>query len=439
MKLMRLPALEGNRRMVVAGGLLWLLAMSATLVETDAYRYAAVALMISALLMPPLGIERKADWLVWLCVGWAVYVVARFLAVFAMTATHDVGSSEFLYVFPAFFPLLGLALWRYRAYIEWVLAVFFAIALVALLVTTQYGVVISGERASPLVHKNPIHGAAGAGLVMIGAFYWFMYYFEGGLWRSPLSKFAAIAAPLIFALCLFDIYGAKSKGVWLAMSFVLPFLCLSVLFYMKRKTGMTLAAIVVALIVFGSYIVRDNLWHTAGPTIVASSSLADNELVGGRIDRLLDQTIRSDETPLAMKERLKLWSNAMEIIEQAPVLGAGNSWLRLWEKTRYSDVGYDLIHNGYLEIAIRHGLLGLAVCAVILCAFLYRSYRAFKRSLISKSAFFCYVAMIGFFLIALLSNSDNRLAIGESFFLMIGAVAFYCTEQLARHTPRPAA
>ncbi|MGV8938495.1 MAG: O-antigen ligase family protein [Allorhizobium sp.] len=435
MTLTRLPALEGNRPMVLFGGLLWLLAMSATLVETDAYRYAAIALVMSALLMPPVGIKRSADWLTWLCVGWAVYVGVRFLVIYAMTATHDRGSSEFLYIFPAFFPLLGLALWRYRANIEGALAVFFAVALLALLLTTQYGVVISGERASPLVHKNPIHGAAGAGLVMIGAFYWFMFYFERGLWRTQLSKFATISAPLIFALCVFNVYGAKSKGVWLAMSMVLPFMCLSVLFYMNRKTGMTLTALVAAVIMFGCYNVRDNLWQTAGPTIEASSSIATNEIVGGRVESLLDQTIRSDETPIAMKERLKLWSNAMEIIEQAPVFGVGNSWLRLWEKTRYSDVGYDLIHNGYLEIVIRHGLFGLLVCAVILCALVYRSYKALSHALISKSAFFCYLAMIAFFLIALLSNSDNRLAIGESFFLMIGAVAFYCTERLARDMP----
>jgi len=427
----KLRPLESDRRLVILGGLFWLAAISAPLVESDAYRYVTVALIVGMFLTrPPELDDLKHDWLSWLCMGWGVYAIGRFVATYLLTPAHDAGSSELLYAFPLLFPLLGLALWLYRAHIERVLAVFFVIALALLLVTTQYATVLSGDRASPLVHNNPIHGAVGAGMVMIGAFYWFMYYLEKGFWQTRLSRLAATTAPVIFALCLFNIYGAKSKGVWLALSFALPFLCFSLPFYINRKIGLTLAGAIGALVALAAYMVRGNLWQTAGPTITASSGMVNHDLAGTELRALLSQTIASPDTPISMMERLKLWSNALEVFSAAPVLGSGNSWLRLWHETRYGDIGYDLLHNGYFEIVIRHGLLGLGVLAVILGAFIHRVYRAYAERLISKSAFLCYVATIGYLMVTLLSNSNNRLAIGESFFLMIGAVAFYCSESL---------
>ncbi|MHB0954011.1 MAG: O-antigen ligase family protein [Allorhizobium sp.] len=434
MKIIKIPDVESDWRLAVSGGVLWLLAISAPLVESDAYRYAVLALAVGALLTSSVVHHRKPDWLAWLCIGWAVYVAGRFLGIYLFTATHDRGSSEFLYIFPVFFPVLGLALWLYRAHVEPVLAVFFAVALLLLLVTTQYGLVIAGERASPLFHNNPIHGSIGSGMVMIGAFYWFMYYAEKGHLRSWLSRWAMVAAPLVIALCLFNIYGAKSKGVWLAVSFAVPFMCLSVLLYMNRKVGLIFAAIVAAAIIFAVYSVKDNLWQTAGPTITAFSAMLDHDLSGDYINNVLTDTIQSEATPPSMNQRLRLWSNALEVVTSAPVFGAGSSWLRLWQTTRYPDVGYDLLHNGYLEVAVRFGLFGLTIFAVMLAVFLHRAHKAYALGLISKSAFLCYVALIGFFLVTLLSNSNNRLAIGESFFLMVGAVAFYCTERLSRHS-----
>lgn len=217
------------------------------------------------------------------------------------------------------------------------------------------------------------------------------------------------------------------------MSLVVPFMCLSVLFYMNRKVGLVFAAIGAAMLIFAVFCVKDNLWQTAGPTITAFSHMLSHDVGGNYIDSLLTDTILSKDTPTTLNERLRLWSNALEIVKSAPVFGAGNSWLRLWRTTRYSDVGYDLLHNGYLEIAVRHGLFGLTIFAVMLGTFLRRAYKAHVHGLISRSAFLCYVALIGFFMVTLFSNSNNRLAIGESFFLMVGAVAFYCTERLSRH------
>jgi hypothetical protein len=52
--------------------------------------------------------------------------------------------------------------------------------------------------------------------------------------------------------------------------------------------------------------------------------------------------------------------------------------------------------------------------------------RANVIGLISGPAYLCFVFSLAFFLLSLLTNSNNRLAIGESFFLFVGAFGFCC-------------
>jgi hypothetical protein len=55
-----------------------------------------------------------------------------------------------------------------------------------------------------------------------------------------------------------------------------------------------------------------------------------------------------------------------------------------------------------------------------------RVFAAWRAKLISLSALLAYSMVTLFFLGTILSNSNNRLAIGESFFFVFSAVAFAC-------------
>jgi hypothetical protein len=55
-----------------------------------------------------------------------------------------------------------------------------------------------------------------------------------------------------------------------------------------------------------------------------------------------------------------------------------------------------------------------------------RVFAAWRAKLISLSALLAYSMVTLFFLGTILSNSNNRLAIGESFFFAFSAVAFAC-------------
>ena len=87
---------------------------------------------------------------------------------------------------------------------------------------------------------------------------------------------------------------------------------------------------------------------------------------------------------------------------------------------------YTLLHNGYFEMLVRHGLFGIIVFSILAVAMYRRVLVAQREKLISLSALLAYTMVTLFFLGTILSNSNNRLAIGESFFFVFSAVAFAC-------------
>lgn len=423
-----------SRPLALICGVLWIALMSAPLKETDAYRYAALILIAGALVSYARDRTRlPVGWLAWLCIGWGVYAAARFLWVYLTFPGHPVGASGWLYVFPLFFPPLGLALYLFRNHVERTIAAFFALALTMLVATTQFGPVLAGETVKPLIHHNQIHGAVGCGFLVVGAFYWLLHCLGRRAIDARMAYFAMAVAPPVIALALFGIYGAKSKGVWLAMVIVLPLMALSLLAYMSRGRALVTAAALGAIFAVAVFSVHDNLWKIGGPTFLAAENLVWRFFETGDIGNNLAAAISSGKVPNSMNERLRLWSNAWEILSANPFFGAGSLWIEQWKQTAYPDVGYTLIHNGYLEILIRHGLFGMAVFAVILFTFLGLVYRASRDGIIGRSALICYNMMILFYMLTLLSNSNNRLALGESFVLLIAAVAFFCYEVLERN------
>lgn len=417
------------------GGLvivLWLAMISAPVIESDAYRYAAIMLIALVLWFdrPAFRLLRR-DFFAILCLGWGAYALVRFI--FGFTILGEKGSSEWLYAFPLLFPGLGVALYWSRRYILPTVTAFILAAFVALLVSTDFVTALSGERIFPLYHNNPIHAAIGCGFILIVSGYWLWHLWESGL----LAGWPGVVAPVISAgnigLSLFDIYGAKSKGVWLALAFAI--LAISSLSLIHRYSRRVVVMLVAGLLVIGAgiYAVRDNLVEFAGSTATAAFSLS---LDAAREDTMLGamrQAIEAPSTPESMRERLELWYNAIEIIERYPVFGAGNDWLRLWHQTTYANVPYDLLHNGYLEIAVRHGFFGLLALVLSLIICFRRLVAARRLGIISRAAEMGLLVATLYFLVTLATNSNNRLALGESFF-MVAAAAVIAASIAIRNT-----
>lgn len=414
-----------NRIAAALPVVLWLAFMSAVVVESDVYRYAAIALTIIAAVTCQVDCRRvMRDWLAVLCVAWAAYALIRFL--FEYIAFGEHGASEWLYVFPAFFPILGVALTATWKSVERALFALFAIAALLFVILTPYRSIAAGDQISPLLHHNSIHGAVGCGFLFLGVFHFMAHQIEVGAARRARNVAIALAL-VIMAFALVNIYGAKSKGVWLAMLPALATMVICAFVYIRQTHVRTAMVALLGIVVAGSYLVRANVEKVALATFNSVAGIGTRLYDGDSLIAVMKDAIASNGTPTSLDERLQLWTNALEVLQVHPVLGSGNGWLTIWHTTDYAGVPYTLIHNGYLEILVRYGFVGLGSFVLILAATIHRLHRAALAGVISKSAFSCYLTFVIYFCFTILSNSNNRLAIGESFVLLCGALTFACT------------
>lgn len=403
--------------------ILWVGMISAPVIESDTYRYTALTLVgLGYFFFRENYRLLKGDYFAYLCIAWGVYAFLRFA--YGVFVLDEKGTSEWLYVFPIFFPGLGIALYSSRRYVFPAISLFMAIALTALLLSTDYSGILAGERTFPLFHNNPIHSAIGCGLIIIGAFYWMLEAGETGRLAGWKKHVILATGLLTIALGLFNIYGAKSKGVWLALIFTVVVMAATSFLHQHRRYLVPLLIGALTLLAIGLYTVQDNIEEFAGPTYDAAVNLSENALQAPSIEGAMRSAIDAPETPDSMRERLELWSNALELITTAPLFGHGNDWLRLWRQTTYGGTRYVLLHNGYLEILVRHGFFGLTLLGISIVISWRRLREAYRRRVISHSTLMCAYVLTVFFMVTLFSNSNNRLALGESFFMVMAAAVF---------------
>lgn len=416
-------AVSGEQVRALLFSALWALMASAMLVESDVYRYVTVVLVIFAVIGRGADVKRVSrDWLALACYAWSIYVAVRFL--FGVLVSGEKGTSEWLYVFPVFFPFVGVALYTTRQYIIPATALLLICGVVSLLFTLDFLVIFAGKRAAPLFHHNPIHAGIGAGMLFLTALFAMLHAAETGRLRARYKWPQLALGGATVALSLVGMLGSHSKGAWLALAMTITFMSiLMLLHYAGRWRLLLLGSLLLVTIVIAT-VSTPYVERVAGTTMGAAERLTDDTLAARGPLAAIQRSIADPTTPSSMRERLKLWSNARELIEEAPWIGWGNAWLVQWQKTTYSDVGYNLMHNGYLEIMVRHGLFGITFLLVFVIAAAHSVNDARRRGLISSSLAVYLYSISFFFFCTITTNSNNRLAIGESFFMLTAAAVF---------------
>ena len=417
--------LRGPTAFSLAAVIICLVTVSAVWVESDAYRYSCGVLITAALVdywRTPQAARPAIGWGGLACVIWAAYVGLRYGWVFfSQPGKH--GSAEGIYLFPLVFPTIGYALFRLRNRLAGLADLFMLISLVALGVTIDLPDVFNGERTPFLFQNNTIHASVAAGLITICALAYAENAYRNRTNQRPLEQALRFALALaVIALCLLGIYGAKSKGVWLALALSVPIQALTSLVHLPRRqvlVGASMALLGVAIILF---IASAGIIRELAPVTASGLALFDATLLDGI--GAVRTAIAQGSVPFSFNERLMLWMNALEIITAYPVFGAGVGWHRIWATTAYASVPYNLMHNGYVEIAIRYGLSGLAFFAGLYATFAWWILRAWQRRLLGTVEAKLWLFSIVFFAFTLLTNSNNRLAIGESFILITAGFAF---------------
>lgn len=395
--------------------------------EADTYRYAGIVLFI-------VGLIRWLGKDLWtygkpliggvgyLCFGWTIYVFARLATVYFTSG--QLGTAEGIYLFPALYATTGFALLAYVKRPAAVAACFMVLSLAFLVADTSYIRILQGEWPKPWLFNNTIHAAIAAGFIFLCAVQFAIYTSQR---RDLKARDRALywllsAAVLVFAIV--NIVALRSKGVWLALAAALLLLVVLTLIRGSRR-HLLVGISALVLIVAGLFFSYGILSSTAGDTVAfIGTSISDATTHG--IGTTLDHAIKSDLTPASAKERLMLWSNALEIWKHNPIFGASSAWLTEWQNRAYQTQIYDIFHNGYLEIAVRYGIVGLAFYAFLFIWAARQVQQAARTKLVEPAAWHCYISTLVFFAITLLSNSNNRLAIGEAYMWFAAAFGFYC-------------
>lgn len=415
-----------NKLQAIVTTAAWALMASAMIAESDVYRYVAIPLAIYAVTRHSPAVKQVSrDWLSVLCYIWTAYVLARFIS--GIVLFGEKGASEWLYAFPALFPLLGVALYAAQRYLFAAATTVLVCGLLALLATLDLQPLIAGQRAAPLFHHNPIHAAVGCAMLFLSSLFWLLYAAETGRLATRRKWFylgLGISAGLV---SLIGVLGAQSKGVWAALAITMAFIAFLSFWFLAGRWRLTILSLLVATSAVCALLAAPYVDEVAGPTIAASEKALSSLWAQGPSGAMLS-SIQDPDTPASMRERLMLWFNALELTEAAPFFGWGNHWLREWRETTFaSSVSHTLLHNGYLEILVRHGLFGITFLAVFAVTATARLRLAHRNGNIATSTI-AYVFSISFlFFFTIATNSNNRLALGESFFLLVGGAVFAVT------------
>lgn len=407
---------------------LLLMAMSAGWYESDLYRYSLAVLLSFALGFYFLRYERPArlHFLEIFCLGWCLYAALRTGIAYIADPLTAKGRSEGLYMFPLFFSTAGFAMFLTRDAARDLFLWYFVISLVFLVASMDVGLVFSGEVYSPLYQSNPIHGGASAALILIGATGWLVYCVVDPALSRPRRVLSVCVAVAVIVFAGLGIVGANSKGVWLSLVIVVLLESLIAITIFPGRRAKLAGAGALGVVALVALVFRDRIDHVASGTAMTLVHLASEVVVSANPLGTLQVFIDHTEAPYSAMIRLQLFYNALTVVRDHFWFGAGPRWDDLMGAARYHAEGYTTSHNSYLEIMVRYGFIGLVALGIIVVGCVVMACRAMRRGLISPIAFQTYLALMTFYLIASITNSNSHLAFGESFIILGCGFGFCC-------------
>lgn len=425
--------------------------LSAFLFETDIYRYAGLTLVTITLVYffgrevwrydrPLIGFAGVV------CLLWALYILIRMGVSVLSSSDQGLGSAEGIYLFPAFYSTTGFGIWLFIRKPLLLVILFVLGCLFFLLAFTDYSNIASGARGETFTHNNTIHAAAASGFILIFATCFTFYI--ATLTEFPKAwKTLLVAVGLcVLILALVNILIFLSKGVWLAIAISFPFLFVSLFGNINQfamKNNYLVLVLIVATFIIGGVVIAQHsnkLFTESQATIRVGLNLISDITAGYGLSNSMEKMIDSPHTPFSARERLILWVDAIKIWSESPIFGVGIDWRAAWNQRAEAKLNsYNIFHNGFLEIGVRYGFAGLSFYMFIFIWATRKVFLASKYNLLPPIVANCYLATLIFFMITILTNSNNRLAIGECYIwlaISFGFYSFYLIQEKGLERPR---
>lgn len=180
--------------------------------------------------------------------------------------------------------------------------------------------------------------------------------------KNEVARLMALAIPAL----LLSLGGPVGRRLWVgaALAGAALFLVLS-----QSLGGVLAAALVCSLVILHRFAGAAGLWVLVAPplALVVCSVAASSGLLDGLLEAL-----GKDPT---LSARTEIWSHSMQLISERPLLG--HSIASFWQQGIVEDTGmwFPNAHNGYLQVAIELGLIGL-------CLFVFQLSTTLTRGLL---------------------------------------------------------
>jgi O-antigen ligase len=144
-------------------------------------------------------------------------------------------------------------------------------------------------------------------------------------------------------------------------------------FYIVMSQSTTALALLLVIVPLGILFHRIARADAAGRSAILVSSLAAGALVGLVLVTVAEALLATRGKDLTLTRRTVIWDGVWQAIERRPIAGygAGGVWLDLGREPARSilrPLGFPVFHshNGYLEVALHLGLVGLALVLVLM-------------------------------------------------------------------------
>ena len=220
-------------------------------------------------------------------------------------------------------------------------------------------------------------------------------YFWQDAWRDHFGKFARAVRSMRFVLWVLTVFlitcliFAGSRGAWLSAIFSLIFL--GIIMKNIRLILLTPVVVVICALIVPNFVkerakvfVKSFSFSSSPSSSSASSSVTPS-------DSFVPSVSFSNNVEESVDIRLKLWKEAITIIEDFPITGTGPNTYSIVAPSYKSQASTGFYpHNSYLHMAAEIGLLGLGTFLLTLLTLFFvtlkkimRTKDKFKRALLA--------------------------------------------------------
>jgi len=284
---------------------------------------------------------------------------------------------------------------------------------------------VGGTPFGPYVNRNHYAGIMGMLFPLVLGL--FLYYKPHVSYRSFREKIA-------------ELFNIKKTNIHILLGFSCILIGTSVFLTLSRSGIVSLC---MSMVIFGFMIILRGMSRTRGIIIMVVFLLIALSVgwfgwgpVFERFEKIIDT--RGDIS----EQRLRLWSDSVNIIRDFPVTGTGfGSYINIYPRYRTisGDAVADHAHNDYIELLSDGGIIGFLISLWFITAVLYKAFKTYLKRHDRYSIYIFLGCVTGITSMLMHSTTDFNLHIGANglYFIFLFGLAVSAANTRLREDLNP--